>query len=86
MAQTEEEQPAHLHSLSHEKCIILSPVASQCWESQEEGKERFCAVNRAVMSDRGIELRRISGQTSENQLLPHQTKLFLSVIFCKPCH
>lgn len=36
LAQTEDEQRAHLHSLSHEKCIILSPVASQCRESGEE--------------------------------------------------
>lgn len=30
ISQTEQEQRAHLHSLPHEKCIILSPVASLC--------------------------------------------------------
>lgn len=45
MVQTEEEQPAHMHSLAHEICIILSLSVEKV---KRKGNERVFAVNRAV--------------------------------------
>lgn len=56
IAQTEEEQWAHLHSLPHEKCIILSPVASLCGESEEGSEGALLYRQQTDVSDGRIEL------------------------------
>lgn len=82
-AQTKQKHRALLDSVPHEKCIILSPVASLCGESHEGSGGVLLYRQQTSMNDRRIELVCIIWQLagSQSELLYSSSRIRMNVLY-----